>query len=407
MKNLRNLRNWLTAVSLGIVLAWTVIGSTKAPAQTYSVIHNFSGADGQSPTAGVSLRGGILYGTTLQGGNGNGTVYQTTHAGSNWVTNPISLLPVGMLPYATVVFGPDGHPYGTAFRGGSSNNGIVFDLIPPFSICRTVNCFWKENVIYEFQGAPDAAQPTGGLIWDQEGNIYGTTVYGGTHGAGAVYELMKSGSSWAEKVIWSFSGGADGLRPNAEVVMDTQGNLFGTTNGGGLYNQGVVFKLTPSGDQWQETVVYSFKNQDDGSVPLAGLIFDSSGNLFGAASEGGSGVGGTVFELIPSGNSYTFKLLHSFSGQAGFFCGPRASLTLDTSGNLYGTTDCSGAHGQGNVFKLTKNGTDWIYGSLYDFTGGADGDQPQSTVTIDGQGNLYGTTTGGGRGYGVLWMITP
>ncbi len=405
------------ASSLAIVLLLLIAGPT-AQAQSFSVIHQFTAAgDGANPDAGVTVRAGILYGTAYRGGSGNGSVYQITHSGSTWVTTAISLLSSGGAnPIARVVYGPDGHPYGTTENGGAAGKGIVFDLIIPVTICKSANCFWKENVLYDFLGSADAANPGyGDLTWDAQGNIYGTTMAGGASGDGAVYELQRSGNSWTESVIYNFSG-PDGVSPQSGVIFDKSGNLFGTTVHGGAQGDGHVYELKyTQGVGWTENTVYDFQNGSDGAHPVAGLIFDGSGNLYGATSDGGSQGGGTVFELSPSGDSWTYKLLYSFSGPANAGCGPWGNLAMDAAGNLYGTTNCDGAYVFGSVFKLTNTGNGWTYSSLHSFSGYSDGAFPFGNLTFDTSGNLYGTAYYGGTfggncgdiGCGVVWMITP
>jgi uncharacterized repeat protein (TIGR03803 family) len=246
------------------------------------------------------------------------------------------------------------------------------------------------------------------------GNIYGTTEFGGTSDLGTVFQMTKMGNDWTEVPIYSFTG-PDGLQPYAGVILDSSGNLFGTTEEGGLYGFGTVFELSYNiNSGWTETVLYSFQNLSDGEYPGAGVVMDSAGNLYGATTNGGAGGGGTVFEVSPAGNSWAFTLLYSFSGQQGRYCGPLASLSLDGSGSLYGTTFCDGANSLGNVFKLTNTQNGWEYSSLYDFTGGPGGGEPFSNVTFDTNGNLYGTAVAGGDltcnpplGCGTVWMIKP
>jgi len=411
--------NRTTIFCLALALA-VGIGTPAAQAQTFSVIHTFTGGgDGATPEAGVTYRAGTLYGTAEYGGNGYGTVYETMPLGNNWFTLPIFLFngTDGAYPMARVVFGPDGHPYGTTVNGGTYGGGVVFDLIVPLTICKTASCFWKENVLYQFMFDPDGADPYyGDLTWDPQGiNIYDTTIYGGAYNLGAVYELMPNGSGgWKESVIYSFTG-PDGEYPENTVIFDTSndnynnGSLFGTAYQGGLHGAGTVFELTKYMNQWLETNAYNFQNGSDGGYPVAGLVFDNNNpaNLYGATTNGGSGGGGTIFELSPLNGTWTFTLLYSFSGGAN--CGPRGTLTFDaTFTNLYGTTYCDGKYNLGNIFKLTKVGNTWAYTDLYDFMGGNDGANPIGIVTIGGDGNLYGTASKGGtQGVGVVWQIKP
>ena len=403
---------------LTIASGLSVLASV-AFAQTFNVVHTFNGPSGVLPLSGVTIKGSVLYGTTLcQQYPGNcdaGTVYQLASIGSIWYYTPISLFSAGGRgPQARVLFGPDGHLYGTTASGGVQQQGLVFNLMPMPTICKTANCFWRENVLYQFTGSPDGAGPGyGDLAWDPIGDIYGTTVDGGTSNHGAVYQITESGNNWTETPIYSFTG-PDGSYPEAGVVLDSNGNLFGTTYQGGLYGYGTVFELAyKNGIGWTETVLYNFQNLVDGQQPIAGLVWDSSGNLYGATSDGGAGGGGTLFELSQVGNSWAFTLLYSFAGPQGRNCGSYASLTY-SSGNLYGTTACDGANIFGNVFELSSTPNGWNYASLHDFTGGPDGSYPFSNVTVDNTGTLYGTAQGGGNlacnpsiGCGTVWMIKP
>ena len=382
-------------------------------AQTFSVIHTFSGPEGATPFAGLTLRADGLYGTAFQGGvgySGNGTIYQILHVGPFWGTTPISLFSTGGAnPAARALFGPDGRIYGTTATGGTYSAGVVFNLTPPLTICKTANCFWKENVLYEFQGGADGGRPfRGDLTWDAAGNIYGTTIDGGT-GNGTVYELTHSGSSWIESVIYRFSSGSDGGSPWNGLVLVNDGDLIGTTQLGGSYGYGTIYELKyVPGVGWTESNPYSFQNGEDGEWPIASLLSDKSGNLYGATADGGLLGGGTIFELSPSGDTWTFTTIYSLYGTPGQGCGPLAALAMDSADNLYGTTYCQGAYDSGNVFKLTNTGDGWVYTSLYDFMNEADGGFPSGGVTLDGNGTLYGTASGGGTmGNGTVWMITP
>ena len=253
-------------------------------------------------------------------------------------------------------------------------------------------------MLYSFTGS-DGSEPFAGLIADSSGNLYGTTQSGGASGGhGVVFKLSPSGT---ETVLHTFTGGSDGGIPRAGLIADTGGNLYGTTAGGGASNAGTVFKLSPSGT---ETVLYSFTGSD-GSGPFAGLIADSSGNLYGTTQSGGaSGGHGVVFKLSPGG---TETVLYSFTGGSDGGT-PRAGLIADSSGNLYGTTQfggpgCGGV-GCGVVFKLSPSGTETV---LYSFTG-SDGSGPFPGLIADSSGNLYGTTLSGGAsgGHGVVFKLT-
>ncbi len=405
----------LKALFYLILLTLFTLLMPAAHAQSFSVIHAFtgSGGEGRLPFAGVTIRGNALYGTT----SGNcGTVYQLAHAGSNWLLSTLAALPHNCDPHSRVVFGPDGHLYGTSSGGGTYYNGTVFKLTPQVGPCKDAACYWTVSDLHDFGSGTDGQQPGyGDLIWDQQDNIYNTTMGGGVSGYGTVYELRPSGNGYTESVLHSFSG-PDGAYPFNGLVFDNKGNLFGTTCcGGGSNGFGNVFELTyVVGVGWTAHVIYNFQNASDGTVPIGGLIFDSDGNLYGTTSDGGSG-GGTVFELSPSGNAWAFKLLYSFPGRGGL-CGPSATLTMDGAGNLYGTTECGGIYNWGNVFKLTNTVNGWVYTSLHDFTGGTDGGSLFSTPAIGTDGTLYGTTVLGGdpnctgsgySGCGVVWMIKP
>ena len=400
-----------------MLLALTVILSPLAQAQTYKVIYNFTGGqDGASPEAGLTMdRAGNLYGTAYEGGGNNrGTVFKLAHKGSGWVFSPLYSFTGredGGAPIARVVFGPDGSLYGTTEFGGrncGSGCGTVFNLKPPPAACRTALCAWTLTVLYRFSGFSDGANPGyGDLIFAQAGNIYGTTYFGGNNAQGVVYELTPSNGSWTEKSIYLFSGSSDGAYPYSGVVFDKSGNLYGTTYAAGAHGYGTVFELTPSGSGWTENTLYGFQSATDGGKPFGGLVFDDSGNLYGATSSGGPGSGGTAYELTSSNGSWTFDVLYGFASSA-YQPGPYGSLTFDVAGNLYGTTTKEGTHSAGSVFKMTPSNGGWTETDLYDFTGSSDGGVPYGSVLLDANGNLYGTASQGGtNGYGVIWEITP
>ncbi len=266
-------------------------------------------------------------------------------------------------------------------------------------------------MLYRFTGAADGGEPIGDLIFDTSGNLYGTTEIGGKPhgcgglGCGTVYKLTPYAGSWTETVLYQFQGLTDGAFPNGGVIFDALGNLYGTTCCGGPHNAGTVFKLTSSGSGWTESLLYTFQGLTDGNEPDTGLIFDPSGNLYGTTIFSGTGGGGTIFKLTPLGGSWTFKPTLQRKGNSG----PSGTLMMDADGNLYGTTFQDGLYLFGSVFKLTHSGGDWTYNSFHDFTGGTRWrDSLVSNLVFDSSGNLYGTAAlGGVNGFGVIVEITP
>ena len=424
---------WITgAVAFALTMALIVtmlIQPTQA--QTYTVIHSFlGGIDGDEPAYGMTIDStGILYGSTFEGDAGTGTIFRLRHLSSGWQLTTLFLFTggagsTGAVPYAGVIFGPNGSLYGTtAFGGvgscgsggGTTGCGTVFNLRPPLVPCRIATCYWTETPINVFNGGSGGAIPYGGRpIFDQAGNLYGTTFGGGggscSAGCGLVYELTPSAGGWTEKILYSFTGaGGDGASPWAGVIFDQAGNLYGTTEFGGANGYGTIYELSPSGSGWTEKVLYNFQNQADGAWPFAGLVFDRSGNLYGATTWGGTGNGGTVFELAPAGSGWNYQTLYAFTRQPGELAGgPVATPILDTGGNLYGATYGDGAYGLGSVFKLTPSGGSWTITTLYNFTGGSDGLLPRSNLVLDANGDLYGmAASGGANGRGVVFEITP
>jgi len=237
--------------------------------------------------------------------------------------------------------------------------------------------------------------------------MYGTTYAGGTDGAGTVYEATPSDAGWTVSVIYSFSGGSSSTAclPTSGVVLDSAGNLYGTADQCGIGNQGSVYRLTPSAGGWTETTLHEFTGGSDGAQPYGGLLLDASGNLYGTTIAGGVGNTGVVFELTQSNGTWAFQTIYSFTGCCG---GSWAAVTMDRAGNLYGTTRENGAYEYGNVFELTPTTGGWVYTSLHDFNPPYGGGYPYSPVTIDSSGNLYGTTSEyGNDGEGTVWEITP
>ncbi len=312
----------------------------------------------------------------------------------------------GINPRAGVVMDKQGNLYGTTEDGGGADDdfhGVVFKLAPDGT----------ETVLFAFPGDGHLGEfPFGELIADIAGNLYGTTIIGGGpgcdgEGCGTVFRVAPDGT---ETTLHAFTGGHDGGYPLGGLLLDDQGNLYGTTvNNGGKhcsgFGCGVVFRVAPGGT---ETVLYAFKGGDDGASPLAGLIMDDAGNLYGTTEYGGTGCFGegcgTVYKLAPDGKE---TVLYRFAGGSDG-TGPFGRLLADKAGNLYGTTyggggsGCSG-NGCGTVFKLAPDRTETI---LYSFAGGGDGENPGASLIADGAGNLYGTTIGGGEACGVSYCGT-
>jgi uncharacterized repeat protein (TIGR03803 family) len=407
------LRPATAALAVAIVLAPAAAAPPAAQAQTYTVIHNFTGGiDGADPQAGLAMdRAGNFYGTTNGGGAKDlGAVFKLKYHGSAWVLSTLySFGEVefdGADPQGRVSIAADGTLYGTTITG-ESNVGTVFHLIPGAAAPKSALAAWNETILHKFseQGI-DGQEPQGDLLFDQSGNIYGTTFFGGGHGNGVIYELTPSNGSWTENILYAARNNGDGMEARGGVISDAAGNLYGVFGYGGPDGRGAVYELSPSGSGWTEQTVYGFTGGTDGEFPFGGLIMDSAGNLYGTTSSSGSGGGGTVFELTPTNGAWTFNLLYSFSGEN--YDGPLDKLVMDAASNLYGTTSGEGAFGYGSVFKLTPSNGGWTYSSLHDFSGGSDGRYPVCSLVLDASGNLYGTASAGGQyDSGTVWEITP
>lgn len=406
----------LNALGVAMLCMLTAIATTTAHAQTYNVLYNFtlSGNVGNSPKSGLVMdQAGRLYGTNSSLGEyGYGTVYRVARAGAGWIATGLYSFQGGTdgaYPVANVTFGPDGTLYGTTPSGGTGGNGgygTVFNLRPPATVCKAAQCPWVETVLYRFTGGSDGGigedytSFADALVFDQAGNVYGTTPIGGAYGYGVVFELTRSGGSWSERVLWSFTGGSAGCYPASGVIFDSAGNLYGTASYCGTQNEGVVYELSPSGSGWTQKPLYSFGDADYGE-PYGGVTMDAQGNLYGTTGDF-SGTG-EAYELTLSGGSWTVTR-RQFLGASGESA--RDTPTLDAQGNLYGMIIQGGDGGLGEVFKLTPSGSGWIYNDFYDF--GDAGYEPVGGVVFDSSGNLYGTTyTGGQYGGGVVWEITP
>jgi uncharacterized repeat protein (TIGR03803 family) len=422
---------WLMMTRILAVLTMALMLPTEAAAASkYKVLHRFKGKDGAYPQAGLILdAAGNLYGTTSSGGDlrachrmGCGTVFKLTpQEDGTWRENVLHSFtgtPDGLYPHGGLVFDQAGNLYGTTPAGGASDAGVVFELMPK------ADGSWRESVLYTFcsvTNCTDGDSPRAGLVLDQAGHLYGTTVYGGSASNGTAFRLTpNSDGTWKESVLYSFCAlnrCPDGANPFAGLTFGAAGTLYGTTFSGGG-GGGVVFKLTPNKDgSWRESVLHHFcsrTNCDDGFYPASGVIFDQSGNLYSTTARGGASDAGVVFELMPKADgSWRESVLHHFCSRTNCDDGaePYASVIFDQSGNLYGTTVfggnlsyCSGS-GCGVVFKLAPNSEGgWRETVLHFFTDRA-GASPNDVI-FDAGGHLYGTDEGSAT-LGSVFEISP
>jgi uncharacterized repeat protein (TIGR03803 family) len=362
-------------------------------AQVWSVIRtstdtlNIGGTNsGGNPYAGLTTgTDGNLYGTTVYGGADRvGTVYQVTASGSVNTLYSFTGGSDGSYPYAAVVQGTDGNFYGTAESAGSEGDGEVYKITTSGSL----------TPLYGFDNGTDGGEPYAALINGTNGLLYGTTSMGGATNQGSIYVISDSGSFSA---IASLSG-SNGEYPHAPLVLGTDGNFYGTAIAGGTNNLGAVFSVTSSGSF---NFVYSLNGTTNGAAPYAALVEGTDGNFYGTAEIDGTNGSGTVFQITTSGS---FTPLYSFTGGADGG-NPYAALTAGTDGLLYGTTSAGGAYGYGTIFNITTTGS---LTTLYSFTGGNDGADPQGTLLSGSAGSFYGTTVNGGAGgFGSIFQFSP
>ena len=329
--------------------------------------------------------------------------------------------PDGYGPFGNLIMDAAGNLYGTT-GGGGVYCSPFYSCGTVFKLSRTEGGGWTEVVLHSFGSGNDGRSPNGSLIMDDDGNLYGTTSSGGVPGGGTAFKLSPDGNGgWTETVLYNFGGGNDGDYPDCGLLMDTAGNLYGSTLYGGAYGWGTVFELSPNGSGgWTETVLHSFNySSNDGHSPIGSLVMDAAGNLYGTTYNGGAfcqSTGcGTVFELSHGEGGWTETLLHSFNANDG--SGPEAGLVMDAAGNLYGTTFQGGnlggllcaPFGCGTVFEVSPvAGGGWTETTLYSFNGQPDAGYPQFSLILDTRGNLYSTTSmGGSDNYGTAFELSP
>jgi len=399
------------ALALASVLLLTLASTPPARAQTYTLLYSFQcQPDGSNPQSTLLVDpSGNLYGTTSSGGTYvSGTLFELS---PEWVETILHSFAGGaedgaQPEHTALLRDGAGNIYGVTPFGGNHDSGVVYKLSPTAA----------ETILHQFAPGSSGTEPFGGLLRDQTGNLYGTTYGGGDlscgggGGCGTVFELTSP--SGQEKVLFSFPPGPNGpglygQLPEAGLVRDSAGNLYGTTTtGGNPQSRGTVFELSASG---QETVLHEFTGGPDGSFPNAPLVRDSAGNMYGATPFGGGRNYGTVFKIASGGQ---YSVLHNFTTRQGGVY-PAGPVAEDAAGDIFGVTEnggtglCQGgfANGCGAIFKLSPSGSEQV---LYNFLGEPDGQYPLAGVTRDSHGNLYGTTSeGGAYGCGTVWKFTP
>jgi uncharacterized repeat protein (TIGR03803 family) len=430
--SMRRTRSSIKIAAVLAVICAPLAITPRVAAQTETVLHSFKTKEGASPLLGLIFdSSGNLYGVAGDEGSfRSGSVFELSQSGSSWTEKTLRAFngtTDGSTPAGGLVFDSSGNLYGTTKLGGSNGVGVVFELT------KSGSGTWTETVLHNFGGSKDGQYPTGSLIFDAQGNLYGTTEGGGSHGngtentGGIAFKLApKSGGGFTESVIFNFGASGDGVSPRANLVLDSSGNLYGTTFQGGSKGFGTAFELSPkSGGGWTEKILHNFNfDGTDGISPTAGLIFDKAGNLYGTTSSGGGDIdsrgtgGGTAFELSPqSGGTWKETLIFSFFQG---FVGPRfpfGGLVFDATGNLYGTTlqgtgpgTCSsGCNGfTGTVFELTPAGGSWNETTLYNFDSTHGSEPAAGALILDSSGNIYGAAQAGGANEeGVVFKITP
>lgn len=410
---------WVPALVVAACCAAPLAALSASAAE--KVVHAFQGGkDGVSPWQGalISDSAGSLYGTTIAGGSGCseggcGTIYKLSKYRTESVLYTFKGGNDGSSPGGSLMLDGSGNLYGTTLSGGGTGCGgygcgTVFKFAPDGT----------EAVLYAFQGNSDGFQPVSNVVMDQSGNLYGTTESGGTYnsdcgsnGCGTAFEIQADGT---KITLHQFQGGADGELPTGPLIADSAGNLYGTTVAGGGCNLsqggcGTVFELTPSG---QESILYAFQGQEDGAGPFGGVITDGTGNLYGTAVAGSDfSCCGVVFEVSAGGGSDI--TLYNFRG-GGDGANPLAGVIMDSKGNLFGTTEYGGGNGRGckhhlhvygcgTVFELTPHGNETV---LFAFSSSKNGQYPEAPLLLGKNGSLYGTTTqGGAHKDGVVFEV--
>lgn len=411
--------------SLRILVMASLVGSTCAFGQTLTTLYSFGAqpGDGVDPQAGVTFdRLGNLYGAAAVGGfaGSNGILFKLSPpsgGGAPWTETVLHAFqgrPDGKVPECRLIMTPNGNLVGTTLEGGAHDLGAAFVTLPssghdgPGTV----------RTVYSFGSTPDDGVNPNAALLPGGRSYYGVTFGGGNNNKGTVFQLTppSGGGTWTETILYSFSGPPDAAFPSSELVMDKNGNLYGTTTLGGANDMGAVYQLSPpteGEDRWTESVIYSFSGPD-GTLPAGRLQFDSSGALYGTTDGGGALQEGTVFRLTPpthSDDSWSATVLFSFSGGSTDGGNPSAGVTIDKGGRLFGTasTGGDGIRSGGVIFRLTPptgEGGEWTETVLHSFSG-PDGFRPVSILTLR-NGGIYGVTSEGGDfGTGTIFVLHP
>jgi uncharacterized repeat protein (TIGR03803 family) len=414
MTDQQTLPTFTLVCTLLTALAVTLVFAQPASAQTESVLYGFTTGDGAERPYGslITDSAGNLYGAAGSDSYGGAAYELLPSAGGVWslkilheFTNSDN---VG--PSAGFTMDAAGNLYAPSLFGGGNGWGAIFELK------QISNGTWRSEILHSFaNNGTDGIYPGATLTMDAAGNLYGTTQAGGLKNVGVVFELTPyaGGGGWSEKILCSLPY-KQKLWGNTDypLTLDSAGNLYGVTNYGGALDGGYVFELSAtSKGPWTLTTLYSFGvyTGPGPAVPWSGVVFDSAGNLYGVTANGGTEGWGTVYQLSPSsGGGWTEKDLVDFPSSCSPACIPEAAITVDSAGNIFGTAAATGSNGVAYEVSPNGDGT-WTLTILHNFAGGTDGADPGSGAMLDVSGNLYGTTTEGGgtKGRGTVFEITP
>jgi len=370
-----------------------LLAAQPASAQKQKVLYSFTGGhDGQSPQSSLTPHGGNFYGTTYSGGLGFGTVFELSPSGGGWTETVLYAFSGGSdgryPAYMSVIFDGAGNLYGTTVEGGTSNSGVVFELTPNGQS-------WTASVLYNFcsqAGCADGEYPVSSLIMDAAGNLFGVTDNG-------VFELSPSGGSWTEQIIYNYGVESEN---SSGLTKDAAGNIFGIIYVHTFTREySKVFELSPNGDGWTPTILHKFSGVDANGT----LALDQEGSLYGTTGPNNKN-NGTIFKLTGTNGRWMKKTLHTFSGGDGNY--PWGGIVFDAAGNIFGTTLYGGQYGFGTVFELAAPAHKNKYTEkiLWNFNN-TNGAVPVDSLFLDNSGTIYGTTTGGGsKGQGVVFQLT-